>query len=430
MLEIIEKENDIEQFFDVLNKRSNMTKNSKFVETVSQICDDVLNNGDDALVNYTKKFDDPNFELKDIEVSKEEIKNAYLSVDKNIIRILEEAYDRIYKFHLTQLRKDYSIKDEYGTIMGVRYTPIESVGVYVPGGKAAYPSTVLMNVVPAKVAGCENITMVTPATKGALNPIVLACAYIAKVDHVYRIGGAQAIAALAYGTKTIKKVNKIVGPGNIFVALAKREVYGSVGIDSIAGPSEVCMICDETVNPKYAAADLLAQAEHDEMASATCFITSKEKAEEILKYVNEFYNTAARKDILTKSLNNCSKIVVVKDINKAIDYVNRLAPEHLEIDTKDPMNIMAKIKNAGSVFLGTYSAESFGDYMMGPNHVLPTSGTAKYFSALGVDDFIKRSTFQYTTKEGAKALSNDVNDFATLEGLTMHALSAKLRGEE
>ena len=430
MLEIIEKENDIEQFFDVLNKRSNMTKNSKFVETVSQICDDVLNNGDDALVNYTKKFDDPNFELKDIEVSKEEIKKAYLSVDKNIIRILEEAYDRIYKFHLTQVRKDYSIKDEYGTIMGVRYTPIESVGVYVPGGKAAYPSTVLMNVVPAKVAGCENITMVTPATKGVLNPIVLACAYIAKVDHVYRIGGAQAIAALAYGTKTIKKVNKIVGPGNIFVALAKREVYGSVGIDSIAGPSEVCMICDETVNSKYAAADLLAQAEHDEMASATCFITSKEKAEEILKYVNEFYNTAARKDILTKSLNNCSKIVVVKDINKAIDYVNRLAPEHLEIDTKDPMDIMAKIKNAGSVFLGTYSAESFGDYMMGPNHVLPTSGTAKYFSALGVDDFIKRSTFQYTTKEGAKALSNDVNDFATLEGLTMHALSAKLRGEE
>lgn len=430
MLEIIEKENDIEQFFDVLNKRSNMTKNSKFVETVSQICDDVLKNGDDALVNYTKKFDDPNFELKDIEVSKEEIKKAYLSVDKNIIRILEEAYDRIYKFHLTQVRKDYSIKDEYGTIMGVRYTPIESVGVYVPGGKAAYPSTVLMNVVPAKVAGCENITMVTPATKGVLNPIVLACAYIAKVDHVYRIGGAQAIAALAYGTKTIKKVNKIVGPGNIFVALAKREVYGSVGIDSIAGPSEVCMICDETVNPKYAAADLLAQAEHDEMASATCFITSKEKAEEILKYVNEFYNTAARKDILTKSLNNCSKIVVVKDINKAIDYVNRLAPEHLEIDTKDPMDIMAKIKNAGSVFLGTYSAESFGDYMMGPNHVLPTSGTAKYFSALGVDDFIKRSTFQYTTKEGAKALSNDVNDFATLEGLTMHALSAKLRGEE
>ncbi|MCR4897918.1 MAG: histidinol dehydrogenase [Acholeplasmatales bacterium] len=430
MLEIIEKENDIEQFFDVLNKRSNMTKNSKFVETVSQICDDVLNNGDDALVNYTKKFDDPNFELKNIEVSKEEIKKAYLSVDKNIIRILEEAYDRIYKFHVTQLRKDYSIKDEYGTIMGVRYTPIESVGVYVPGGKAAYPSTVLMNVVPAKVAGCENITMVTPATKGVLNPIVLACAYIAKVDHVYRIGGAQAIAALAYGTKTIKKVNKIVGPGNIFVALAKREVYGSVGIDSIAGPSEVCMICDETVNSKYAAADLLAQAEHDEMASATCFITSKEKAEEILKYVNEFYNTAARKDILTKSLNNCSKIVVVKDINKAIDYVNRLAPEHLEIDTKDPMDIMAKIKNAGSVFLGTYSAESFGDYMMGPNHVLPTSGTAKYFSALGVDDFIKRSTFQYTTKEGAKALSNDVNDFATLEGLTMHALSAKLRGEE
>ena len=430
MLEIIEKENDIEQFFDVLNKRSNMTKNSKFVETVSQICDDVLNNGDDALVNYTKKFDDPNFELKDIEVSKEEIKKAYLSVDKNIIRILEEAYDRIYKFHLTQVRKDYSIKDEYGTIMGVRYTPIESVGVYVPGGKAAYPSTVLMNVVPAKVAGCENITMVTPATKGVLNPIVLACAYIAKVDHVYRIGGAQAIAALAYGTKTIKKVNKIVGPGNIFVALAKREVYGSVGIDSIAGPSEVCMICDETVNSKYAAADLLAQAEHDEMASATCFITSKEKAEEILKYVNEFYNTAARKDILTKSLINCSKIVVVKDINKAIDYVNRLAPEHLEIDTKDPMDIMAKIKNAGSVFLGTYSAESFGDYMMGPNHVLPTSGTAKYFSALGVDDFIKRSTFQYTTKEGAKALSNDVNDFATLEGLTMHALSAKLRGEE
>ena len=430
MLEIIEKENDIEQFFDVLNKRSNMTKNSKFVETVSQICDDVLNNGDDALVNYTKKFDDPNFELKDIEVSKEEIKKAYLSVDKNIIRILEEAYDRIYKFHLTQVRKDYSIKDEYGTIMGVRYTPIESVGVYVPGGKAAYPSTVLMNVVPAKVAGCENITMVTPATKGVLNPIVLACAYIAKVDHVYRIGGAQAIAALAYGTKTIKKVNKIVGPGNIFVALAKREVYGSVGIDSIAGPSEVCMICDETVNPKYAAADLLAQAEHDEMASATCFITSKEKAEEILKYVNEFYNTAARKDILTKSLINCSKIVVVKDINKAIDYVNRLAPEHLEIDTKDPMDIMAKIKNAGSVFLGTYSAESFGDYMKGPNHVLPTSGTAKYFSALGVDDFIKRSTFQYTTKEGAKALSNDVNDFATLEGLTMHALSAKLRGEE
>ena len=299
MLEIIEKENDIEAFFDVLNKRSNMTKNSKFVETVSNICDDVLKNGDDALVKYTKQFDDPNFDIKDIEVSKEDIKKAYLSVDKNIIRILEEAYDRIYKFHLTQVRKDYSIKDEYGTIMGVRYTPIESVGVYVPGGKAAYPSTVLMNVVPAKVAGCENITMVTPASKGVLNPIVLACAYIAKVDHVYRIGGAQAIAALAYGTKTIKKVNKIVGPGNIFVALAKREVYGSVGIDSIAGPSEVCIIADETVNAKYAAADFLAQAEHDEMASATCFVTDKNKAEEILKYINQFYENALRKDILT-----------------------------------------------------------------------------------------------------------------------------------
>ena len=271
--------------------------------------------------------------------------------------------------------------------------------------------------------------MVTPASKGVLNPIVLACAYIAKVDHVYRIGGAQAIAALAYGTKTIKKVNKIVGPGNIFVALAKREVYGSVGIDSIAGPSEVCIIADETVNAKYAAADFLAQAEHDEMASATCFVTDKNKAEEILKYINQFYENALRKDILTKSLNNCSKIILVKDINKAIDYVNRLAPEHLEIDTKEPMDVMNKIKNAGSVFLGTYSAESFGDYMMGPNHVLPTSGTAKYFSALGVDDFIKRSTFQYTSKEGAKALSNDVFDFASLEGLEMHALSAKLRGE-
>ena len=428
MIEIIKNKNDIEDFFVTLKKRGQVNSGD-FSNTVKEIVKDIELNGDAALEKYTKKFDNPSFDIKNIEIKKEELKKAFDSLDEKTKNVLIRAKERIYSYHLHQKRDTWMYTDEIGAELGMKVTPIEKVGVYVPGGKAAYPSSVLMNILPAKVAGCKTINMVTPAPKGIINNLVLAAAYVAEVDHVYQVGGAQAIAALAFGTKSIEKVDKIVGPGNIFVALAKREVYGLVGIDSIAGPSEICVIADETCNPKYVAADLLAQAEHDEIASSTLFITDEEKANLVKKELINYYNTAERKAILDKSLTNCSKIIVVKDIDEAIKYANRVAPEHLELAVNDPKKYVDKINNAGAIFMGHYSAESFGDYMSGPNHVLPTVATARFFSPLGVDDFIKKTSLQMLTKEAALSLVDDVDSFAMLEGLTMHALAARVRKE-
>ena len=428
MIEIIKNKNEIEDFFKVLKKRG-AVNSGDFSNTVKEIVKDIELNGDEALEKYTKKFDNPDFDIKNIEIKKDKLKEAFDSLDENTKKVLIRAKERIYSYHLHQKRESWMYKDEIGAQLGMKITPIEKVGVYVPGGKAAYPSSVLMNIIPAKVAGCKTINMVTPAPKGLINPLVLAAAYVAEVDHVYQVGGAQAIAALAFGTKSIEKVDKIVGPGNIFVALAKREVYGLVGIDSIAGPSEICVIADSSCNPKYVAADLLAQAEHDEIASSTLFITDEEKAKEVKAELINYYNNAERKAILDKSLTNCSKIIVVKDIDEAIKYANRVAPEHLEIAVDEPEKYIDKINNAGAIFMGHYSAESFGDYMSGPNHVLPTVATARFFSPLGVDDFIKKTSLQCLSKEAALSLVDDVDSFAMLEGLTMHALAARVRKE-
>jgi len=428
MIKIIKNKKDIEDFFLTLKKRGQVNSGD-FSNIVKGIVSDIEANGDEALEKYTKKFDNPNFNIKNIEIKKEVLKEAFDKLDDNTKKVLLRAKERIYSYHMHQKKESWMYEDSIGAKLGMKITPIEKVGVYVPGGKAAYPSSVLMNIIPAKVAGCKTINMVTPAPKGIINNLVLAAAYVAEVDHVYQVGGAQAIAALAFGTKSIEKVDKIVGPGNIFVALAKREVYGLVGIDSIAGPSEVCVIADETCNPKYVAADLLAQAEHDEIASSTLFITSEAKANEVRNELINYYNNAERKAILEKSLTNFSKIIVVDNIDLAIAYANRVAPEHLELAVNNPEAIVDKIQNAGAIFMGHYSAESFGDYMSGPNHVLPTVATARFFSPLGVDDFIKKTSLQMLSKEAALSLVDDVDSFAMLEGLTMHALAARVRKE-
>ena len=428
MIKIIKNKKDIEDFFVTLKKRGQVNSGD-FSNIVKGIVSDIEANGDEALEKYTKKFDNPNFNIKNIEIKKEVLKEAFDKLDDNTKKVLLRAKERIYSYHMHQKKESWMYEDSIGAKLGMKITPIEKVGVYVPGGKAAYPSSVLMNIIPAKVAGCKTINMVTPAPKGIINNLVLAAAYVAEVDHVYQVGGAQAIAALAFGTKSIEKVDKIVGPGNIFVALAKREVYGLVGIDSIAGPSEVCVIADETCNPKYVAADLLAQAEHDEIASSTLFITSEAKANEVRNELINYYNNAERKAILEKSLTNFSKIIVVDNIDLAIAYANRVAPEHLELAVNNPEAIVDKIQNAGAIFMGHYSAESFGDYMSGPNHVLPTVATARFFSPLGVDDFIKKTSLQMLSKEAALSLVDDVDSFAMLEGLTMHALAARVRKE-
>ena len=429
MIEIIKDKKDIENYLDVLNKRGAMNGGA-YLPIVQEIVADVIKNGDEALVKYTKKFDDPNFDIKNIEISKEEQKKAFESLDKKMQEVLIKAKDRVYDYHTHQLRKTFLYEGSLGEKLGQRITPLERVGVYVPGGKAAYPSSVIMNVIPAKVAGCKNITMVTPAPKGEVNKNVIAAAYVCGVDHVYKIGGAQAIAALAYGTKTIEAVDKITGPGNIFVALAKKEVYGKVGIDSVAGPSEVLVIADDTSNPKFIAADLMAQAEHDEIASSTLITTSEDVARKTVEWINEFLKISSRTSILEKSLTNCSKIILVKDLDEAIELSNKIAPEHLEISIDNANKLVDKLTNAGAIFIGHYSVEALGDYMAGPNHTLPTCGTARFFSPLGVDDFIKKTSLIEFDKESARALANDVDTFALAEGLEMHALSARLRGEE
>lgn len=429
MIEIIKNKKDIDAYFEVLNKRGAMS-GGKYLPIVQEIIADIIANGDEALARYSKKFDDENFDISKIEISKEEQKAAFESLDKKMQDVLLKAKARVYDYHTHQLRKSFLYEGSLGEKLGQKITPLERVGVYVPGGKAAYPSSVIMNVMPAKVAGCKNITMVTPAPKGYVNPNVIAAAYVCGVDHIYKIGGAQAIAALAYGTKTIEAVDKITGPGNIFVALAKKEVYGKVGIDSVAGPSEVLVIADSTSNPKYLAADLMAQAEHDEIASSTLLVTDEEVAKKTVSWINEFMKISTRKEILEKSLTNCSRIILVKDLEEACDIANKIAPEHLELSIDNANDYIDKITNAGAIFVGHYSVESLGDYMAGPNHVLPTCGTARFFSPLGVDDFIKKTSIIEFDKKSAKMLADDVDTFALAEGLEMHALSARLRGEE
>lgn len=426
MVQIID-DKEIEAFFKTLKTR-NSVSDGKYLSIVKDIINDVIINKDKALEDYTKKFDDKNFSIQNVEILKDDQEKAFFSLEKEMQEILIKAKDRIYDYHMHQKRNTFTYKGEFGEILGQKITPIENVGVYVPGGKAAYPSSVLMNIVPAMVAGVKNIVMCTPRQGGQVNPLVLACAYLCNVNHVYAIGGAQAIAAMAYGTESIKKVDKIVGPGNIFVALAKKEVYGSVGIDSIAGPSEILIVCDKSCNPKFVASDMLAQAEHDELASAIVICDDLKTAKEIQKWVETFYEESNRKDILTKSLQNYSKIIVVSSISEAIKLANIIAPEHLELAIDNAFNYLGDIQNAGAIFLGHYTPEAFGDYMAGPNHVLPTVQTARFFSPLGVDDFIKKSSIISFDEQSAKMLADDVMKFAKQEGLMMHALSAKLRG--
>ena len=404
---------------------------SQYESTVNEIIENVRTNKDQAIFKYTKKIDRFQLNAENIKVTKEEIAYAYTQMDEKLIQVIKKAAANIRDFHAKQLRNSWFDAKEDGTILGMKITPIEKAGVYVPGGKAAYPSSVLMNVIPAKVAGVKEIIMVTPpGPTGQVNPGTLVAADIAGVDTIYKVGGAQAIAALAFGTQSIPKVDKITGPGNIFVALAKKAVYGYVSIDSIAGPSEVLVLADDSANYKYVAADLLSQAEHDELASAILITTSEELAEKVAKQVHIYTQQLSRTEIMEKSLENYGYILVAENMKQAIDTVNEIASEHLEILTKNPFDVMTKIKNAGAIFLGEYSSEPLGDYFAGPNHILPTNGTAKFFSPVNVDDFIKKSSIISYSKEALEAIHKDIELFAESEGLTAHANSIKVRFED
>lgn len=403
---------------------------SAYEGTVQEIVDDVRARGDEALFEYTKKFDGAELSPDNIRVTQAEIQEALSQVDPNLLAVMKKSMKNIREYHEKQKQYSWFDSKPNGTILGQKVTALSSVGVYVPGGKAAYPSSVLMNIIPAEVAGVEKIVMVTPPGKdGKVNPVTLIAAHLAGATEVYKVGGAQAIAALAFGTKSIPRVNKIVGPGNIFVALAKKAVYGHVSIDSIAGPSEILVLADETANPRYVAADLLSQAEHDELASAILVTTSMELAEKVSAEVEAFVQNLSRKAILEKSLENYGYILVADSMEDAIETANAIASEHLEIVTKNPFEVMTKIQNAGAIFMGEYSSEPLGDYFAGPNHVLPTNGTAKFFSPLGVDDFIKKSSIIYYSREALEAVHTDIESFAEAEHLTAHANSIRVRFE-
>ena len=403
-----------------------------YAGSVNEILANVKENKDKAIFEYTKKFDGADINESNILVTKEEIQEAYDNLEnKELVDIIKKSLNNIKVYHEKQKQYSWFDSKEDGSLLGQKVTPIAKVGVYVPGGKAAYPSSVLMNVIPAKVAGVEEIVMVTPPGKdGKVNPNTLIAANEAGVDKIYKVGGAQAIGALAYGTESINKVDKIVGPGNIFVALAKKAVFGFVSIDSIAGPSEILVLADETANPKYVAADLLSQAEHDELASAILVTTSEDLANEVSNWIDKFVNELSRTDIMKKSLENYGYILVADSMKDAIDATNEIASEHLEILTKNPFDTMTHIKNAGAIFLGEYSSEPLGDYFAGPNHVLPTNGTAKFFSPLSVDDFIKKSSIISFSREALQPMSEDIQKFAKAEGLTAHANSIKVRFED
>ena len=397
----------------------------KFEAAVNDILLNVRTNKDEALFKYTKDFDKADINASNIVVTKDEIEEAYTKVDPALVDVIRKSLKNIKEYHEKQKQYSWFDSKPDGTILGQKVTPLARAGVYVPGGKAAYPSSVLMNVVPA-----EQIIMCTPPDhEGKVYPTTLVAANEAGVDVVYKAGGAQAIAAMAYGTESIPKVDKICGPGNIYVALAKKAVFGYVSIDSVAGPSEILVIADETANPRYVAADLLSQAEHDEMASAILITTSSELANKVSAEIDGFLKELSRSEIISKSLDNYGYILLVDDINEAVSVANDIASEHLEIVTKDPFNVMTKIKNAGAIFLGEYSSEPLGDYFAGPNHVLPTNGTAKFFSALSVDDFIKKSSIISYSREALEAIHNDIENFAAAEHLTAHANSIKVRFE-
>lgn len=411
-----------------LDERGNVD-NSKTLSIVKEIISNIKERGDSALIEYTNKFDSPLINLDNIKVSEKEIEDGFNAISDELKETFKIAKQRIYDFHMHQKEETWTYENG-GETLGQKVTPLENVGVYVPGGKAAYPSTVFMDVVPAQVAGVENIIMCTPSNKeGKVSDVVLAAAYILGIKDIYKCGGAQAIAAMALGTDTIKKVDKIVGPGNIFVALAKKELFGKVSIDSVAGPSEILVIADENANPKFVAADLLSQAEHDELASSILLTNSKTLAENVQEQIKIFTEKLDRKEIINKSLENYGGIIITKTIDEAIDISNEIAPEHLELAVKEPFTYVDKIKNAGAMFLGNYSAESLGDYMAGPNHVLPTIHTARFFSPLSVYDFIKRTSIIYFDKDAFNKIGKNVATFAHSEGLTAHALAAEIRLE-
>ena len=420
MIKILDYSALKEKIFERSEQKINVEK------TVAEIIQNVIDNGDKALYEYAEKFD--KVKLDSLIVTKEEILDAVNSVDKEFIRILERAKENITEFHACQVRKGFEIKKQNGVVLGQKIIPIEKAGLYVPGGTAAYPSTVLMDAIPAKIAGCKKVVMVTPPSKdGKVNPVILASAYIAGVDVIYKVGGAQAIAALAYGTESIEKVDKIVGPGNAFVAEAKRQVYGKVSIDMIAGPSEIMIVADNGCNAKHIAADLLSQAEHDKMASAVLVTDSVDLAKKVSEELEAQIPLLERCDIARTSIDENGKIIITDDIERAIEIANDIAPEHLELCVEDPFIYLDKIKNAGSVFMGRYCPEALGDYMAGMNHTLPTSGTARFSSPLSVDDFIKKTQYAYYTKEALDEISSDVEYFANKEGLTAHAKSAVIR---
>ena len=402
----------------------------EYEQGVQEILDRVKNEKDQAIFDYTKKFDQAEINAQNIKVTEEEIKEAYELADPKLIEIIRKALKNIESSHKKQRQFSWFDSQPDGTILGQKVTPLHRVGVYVPGGKAVYPSSVLMNIVPAKVAGVDEIIMVTPPGKdGKVTPNTLIAAHEAGATAIYKVGGAQAIGALAYGTESIPKVDKIVGPGNIYVALAKKAVYGHVSIDAIAGPSEILVIADETANPRYVAADLLSQAEHDELASAILVTTSEELAQKVSDQVDGFLKELSRSEIIQKSLDNYGYILVADTMDDVIDIANDIASEHLEIQTKNPYDVMTKIRNAGAIFIGEYSSEPLGDYFAGPNHVLPTNGTAKFFSALSVDDFIKKSSIISYSKDALQNIHKDIEAFAEAEQLTAHANSIKVRFE-
>ena len=424
------EEESKKDILDQLLKRSPNHYGS-YMEQVQKIVDEVKEKGDEALFFYTKKFDGFSLDEETIKVTEEEIKKAYEEIDPSLLDIMQKALKNIREYHQKQMQYSWFDSKPNGTMLGQKVTPLETVGVYVPGGKASYPSSVLMNIVPAQVAGVKNIVMVTPCNKeGKISPVTLVAAKEAGVTQVYKVGGAQAIAGLAYGTKSLPKVDKIVGPGNIYVALAKKAVYGTVSIDSIAGPSEILVLADESANPRFVAADLLSQAEHDELASAILVTTSETLANEVAKEIEGFLEQLPRKEILEKSLEQFGYLLIAKTLDEAIDTANAIASEHLEIVTKNPFEVMMKIQNAGAIFIGEYSSEPLGDYFAGPNHVLPTNGTAKFFSPLSVDDFIKKSSIIYYSKEALEPIQKDIIAFAEAEQLTAHANSIRVRFEE
>ena len=403
----------------------------QYEASVAEIIQNIRTRKDEALFAYTEQFDHVRLDADSIRVTEEEIEEAYEKVDPDLLEVIRKALVNIRAYHEKQKRQSWFTTDERGIMLGQKIIPLQKVGVYVPGGKAVYPSSVLMNVIPAKIAGVDEIIMTTPPGRdGKLNPSTLVAAREAGVDVIYKVGGAQAVAALAYGTQSVPKVDKIVGPGNIFVALAKKAVYGQVGIDSVAGPSEILVLADETANPRYVAADLLSQAEHDEMASAILITTSEELAAKVQEEIDGFLQVLSRREIIEKSLENFGYILLADSMEEAIDAANAIASEHMEIVTANPFEVMTKIRNAGAIFLGENSSEPLGDYFAGPNHVLPTNGTAKFFSPLGVDDFIKKSSVIYYSREALEEIHEDIIQFANCEQLTAHANSIAVRFEK